>query len=162
MQIYNNCSTVLFIHSHHHPISSTSSNSFSYLPITTTTNLNPSLTTTSHHHQHTSNPPTMIFNNLFSRLSRPFTAAARLSIAPESSASTTSIPEGAQRCTVAAGCYWGTEHLYRKHFSGKGLIDAKVGFIGGDLTNPTYRAVCGGKTGRELLSGSLSLRCSCD
>ncbi|PNP48099.1 peptide-methionine (S)-S-oxide reductase [Trichoderma gamsii] len=89
----------------------------------------------------------MIFNNLFSRLSRPFTAATRLSIAPESPAATTSLPEGAQRCTVAAGCYWGTEHLYRKHFSGKGLIDAKVGFIGGDLTNPSYRAVCGGKTG---------------
>lgn len=94
----------------------------------------------------------MIFNNLFSRLSRPFTASARLSIAPESSVATTSIPEGAQRCTVAAGCYWGTEYLYRKHFSGKGLIDAKVGFIGGDLTNPSYRAVCGGKTGRKFLS----------
>jgi peptide-methionine (S)-S-oxide reductase len=90
----------------------------------------------------------MIFN-LFSRLSRPFTTASRLSIAPESSAAT-SIPEGAQRCTVAAGCYWGTEHLYRKHFSGKGLIDAKVGFIGGDLDNPTYRAVCGGRTGRKF------------
>lgn len=103
----------------------------------------------------------MIFNNLFSRLSRPFTAATRLSIAPESPAATTSIPEGAQRCTVAAGCYWGTEHLYRKHFSGKGLIDAKVGFIGGDLTNPSYRAVCGGKTGRmyppSIISPSSSI-----
>ncbi|PNP55293.1 hypothetical protein THARTR1_04435 [Trichoderma harzianum] len=93
----------------------------------------------------------MIFN-IFSRLARPFTAASRLSVAPESSSSAASsaIPEGAQRCTVAAGCYWGTEHLYRRHFSGKGLIDAKVGFIGGDLDNPTYRAVCGGKTGRKL------------
>ncbi|KAL7906222.1 PMSR domain-containing protein [Trichoderma velutinum] len=88
----------------------------------------------------------MIFN-IFSRLARPFTAASRLSVAPESSAAAPAIPEGAQRCTVAAGCYWGTEHLYRRHFSGKGLIDAKVGFIGGDLDNPTYRAVCGGKTG---------------
>ncbi|KAL6816469.1 PMSR domain-containing protein [Trichoderma camerunense] len=90
----------------------------------------------------------MIFN-IFSRLARPFTTASRLSVAPESSSSAaaSTIPEGAQRCTVAAGCYWGTEHLYRRHFSGKGLIDAKVGFIGGDLDNPTYRAVCGGKTG---------------
>lgn len=93
----------------------------------------------------------MIFN-IFSRLARPFTTASRLSVAPESSSSAaaSTIPEGAQRCTVAAGCYWGTEHLYRRHFSGKGLIDAKVGFIGGDLDNPTYRAVCGGKTGRKL------------
>ncbi|KAL7939095.1 PMSR domain-containing protein [Trichoderma chlorosporum] len=84
---------------------------------------------------------------IFARLSRPFTTASRLSIAPESSAAASAIPEGAQRCTVAAGCYWGTEHLYRRHFAGKGLIDAKVGFIGGDLENPSYRAVCGGKTG---------------
>lgn len=88
--------------------------------------------------------------NIFARLARPFTTASRLSIAPESSAA--AIPDGAQRITVAAGCYWGTEHLYRRHFAGKGLIDAKVGFIGGDLENPTYRAVCGGKSGRMSLS----------
>lgn len=84
------------------------------------------------------------------RLARPFTQSARLSIAPESSAGP--IPDGAQLCTVAAGCFWGTEHLYRRHFAGKGLIDAKVGYIGGDLENPSYRAVCGGKTGRTSLS----------
>ncbi|KHN93977.1 peptide methionine sulfoxide [Metarhizium album ARSEF 1941] len=89
----------------------------------------------------------------FSRLIRPLTQSARLSAAPESSSSSSSasapglIPEGAQRCTVAAGCFWGTEHLYRRHFAGKGLVDAKVGYIGGDLNDPTYRAVCGGKTG---------------
>ncbi|KAL6887710.1 peptide methionine sulfoxide reductase MsrA [Trichoderma longibrachiatum] len=97
-----------------------------------------------------------MLTNILARLSRPFTTASRLSIAPESPSGTSSstsssssadIPEGAERCTLAAGCYWGTEHLYRKHFSGKGLIDAKVGFIGGDLENPSYRAVCGGRTG---------------
>lgn len=36
-------------------------------------------------------------------------------------------------------------------FADKGLIDAKVGYIGGDLENPSYRAVCGGKTGRMFL-----------
>jgi peptide-methionine (S)-S-oxide reductase len=98
-----------------------------------------------------------MLTTILARLTRPFTTASRLSIAPESpsgsspsSSSSSSIPEGAERCTLAAGCYWGTEHLYRKHFTGKGLIDAKVGFIGGDLENPSYRAVCGGKTGRKL------------
>ncbi|OTA04581.1 Peptide methionine sulfoxide reductase [Trichoderma parareesei] len=95
-----------------------------------------------------------MLTTILARLTRPFTIASRLSIAPESpsgsspsTSSSSSIPEGAERCTLAAGCYWGTEHLYRKHFTGKGLIDAKVGFIGGDLENPSYRAVCGGKTG---------------
>lgn len=84
------------------------------------------------------------------RLIRPFTYGARLSIAPDSPVSSggaSPIPENAQRCTVAAGCFWGTEHLYRKHFTGKGLLDTKVGYIGGDLDNPSYRAVCGGRTG---------------
>jgi peptide-methionine (S)-S-oxide reductase len=82
------------------------------------------------------------------RLIRPFTHSSRLSIVADSSASSLDVlPEGAQRCTVAAGCFWGTEALYRKHFAGKGLLDCKVGYIGGDLDNPTYRAVCGGKTG---------------
>ena len=64
-----------------------------------------------------------------------------------------SLPAGAQKATVAAGCFWGVEHIYRKNFgNGKGLIDAKVGYIGGDLSNPTYKAVCGGKTGRESLA----------
>ncbi|KAF5123925.1 putative peptide methionine sulfoxide reductase [Metarhizium anisopliae] len=88
------------------------------------------------------------FPSFIARLARPFTQSTRLSVAPESSSSAPgAVPEGAQRCTVAAGCFWGTEHLYRRHFAGKGLLDAKVGYIGGDLSDPTYRAVCGGKTG---------------
>jgi peptide-methionine (S)-S-oxide reductase len=58
-----------------------------------------------------------------------------------------SIPEGAQKATVAAGCFWGVEHMYRKAFANKGLIDARVGYIGGDTSNPSYRAVCSGRTG---------------
>ncbi|UKZ64754.1 uncharacterized protein TrAtP1_005965 [Trichoderma atroviride] len=153
MKIYNNCPVVSFP-----SFPSSSSTSYIFDIIISHLYKPPQLSTSTPHPPTTSLPllytitnthitTTMIFNNLFSRLSRPFTAATRLSIAPESPAATTSLPEGAQRCTVAAGCYWGTEHLYRKHFSGKGLIDAKVGFIGGDLTNPSYRAVCGGKTG---------------
>ncbi|CAF9918676.1 MAG: Peptide-methionine (S)-S-oxide reductase [Heterodermia speciosa] len=78
------------------------------------------------------------------RLFRPFTTSTRLSLNPEAPAQ---IPDGAQKCTVAAGCFWGVEHLFRKHFEGKGLVDAKVGYIGGDTSNPGYRAVCSGQTG---------------
>lgn len=62
------------------------------------------------------------------------------------------MPEGSQKATVAAGCFWGVEHVYRKAFGGeKGLLDAKVGYIGGDTKNPTYRAICSGKTRRTTL-----------
>lgn len=96
----------------------------------------------------------MTFGNIFTRFLRPFQLNSRLSIVPEGisgSSASIAVPEGAELCTVAAGCFWGTEHLYRKHFAGKGLLDAKVGYIGGDLTDPSYRAVCGGKTGRKYL-----------
>ncbi|KAF2010551.1 peptide methionine sulfoxide reductase msrB/msrA [Aaosphaeria arxii CBS 175.79] len=57
------------------------------------------------------------------------------------------VPEGAEKCTIAAGCFWGVEHMYRKQFGNKGLYDARVGYIGGDSSNPSYRAVCSGRTG---------------
>ena len=62
--------------------------------------------------------------------------------------STPSIPPGAEVATFANGCFWGTEHLYRQHFSNKGLLTAQVGFIGGkkDFPNPSYRQVCTGQT----------------
>lgn len=85
------------------------------------------------------------------RLTRPFTTATSLGIssAENGAAAAANIPEGAQKATVAAGCFWGVEHIYRKHFEGKGLYDARVGYIGGDTSNPSYRAVCSGSTGRE-------------
>lgn len=86
------------------------------------------------------------------RLTRPFTTATSLGIssaAENGAAAAANIPEGAQKATVAAGCFWGVEHIYRKHFEGKGLYDARVGYIGGDTNNPSYRAVCSGSTGRE-------------
>ena len=61
------------------------------------------------------------------------------------------IPDSAQKCTVAAGCFWGVEHLFRKNFGEEGLYDARVGYIGGDVNNPGYRAVCTGRTGRVYL-----------
>lgn len=55
-----------------------------------------------------------------------------------------------ETATFANGCFWGTEHIFKKHFAGKGLLNAEVGYIGGDTTkfpNPTYQQVCSGKTG---------------
>lgn len=83
------------------------------------------------------------------RLFRPFTTSTSLSLnSPLGARTTTDFPENAQKCTVAAGCFWGVEHLFRKNFDGKGLLDARVGYIGGDTQNPGYRAVCSGRTGR--------------
>ncbi|KFY74045.1 hypothetical protein V499_05896 [Pseudogymnoascus sp. VKM F-103] len=77
-----------------------------------------------------------------SRLLRPFTSSASLSITPAGP-----IPAGAQKATLAAGCFWGVEHMFRKEFADKGLYDARVGYIGGDTTSPSYRSVCSGSTG---------------
>ncbi|KIS70688.1 peptide-methionine-S-sulfoxide reductase [Mycosarcoma maydis] len=55
-----------------------------------------------------------------------------------------------ETATVANGCFWGTEDIYRKAYgNGKGLLDAKVGFIGGQESskNPSYEEVCTGRTG---------------
>merc|ERR1711964_612909 len=79
------------------------------------------------------------------RLIRPFSASTSLGLGE--SALITS-PEGAQLATIAAGCFWGVEHMFRKEFKGKGLYDARVGYIGGDMKSPSYRAVCSGSTGR--------------
>ena len=75
------------------------------------------------------------------RFIRPFQTSAP--------AAAMEFPAGTQKCTVAAGCFWGVEHLFRQHFDGKGLLDARVGYIGGDLKSPSYRAVCSGGTGRK-------------
>jgi hypothetical protein len=86
------------------------------------------------------------------RLARQFNASTRMGISSETAGATSeALPEGAQKATVAAGCFWGVEHIYRKHFGGKGLIDARVGYIGGASENPSYRAVCSGTTGRKWL-----------
>lgn len=39
--------------------------------------------------------------------------------------------------------------MYRHDFKDRGLLDARVGYIGGDTKDPSYRAVCSGRTGRE-------------
>ena len=49
-----------------------------------------------------------------------------------------------EKATFAAGCFWGVEAKFRMI---EGVIDAEVGYTGGDVENPTYRMVCSNKTG---------------
>lgn len=110
--------------------------------------------------------PSILQTHMFSRIRQAFqsTAAPVILSAPTSpttptaqaaqaSLRTMSTANGASErpevATVASGCFWGTEHIFRKHFDGKGLVDAKVGFIGGkkDSVNPSYEQVCTGHTG---------------
>ncbi|WP_458701294.1 bifunctional methionine sulfoxide reductase B/A protein [Sulfurospirillum sp. 1307] len=44
----------------------------------------------------------------------------------------------------AGGCFWGVEYYFNKT---KGVIDAKSGYMGGELENPTYEDVCSKKSG---------------
>jgi peptide-methionine (S)-S-oxide reductase len=46
--------------------------------------------------------------------------------------------------TFGMGCFWGVEATFR---AVKGVVDAAVGYEGGDFPNPTYRDVCTDTTG---------------
>ncbi|KAG7707084.1 hypothetical protein KL931_002954 [Ogataea haglerorum] len=50
-----------------------------------------------------------------------------------------------QVLSVAAGCFWGVEYLYKKHFKDQ-IIDTKVGYANGTASNPDYKLVCTGST----------------
>src|SRR3954447_15442520 len=49
-----------------------------------------------------------------------------------------------QTAVFAGGCFWGVEAVF-EHV--KGVNDAKSGYTGGDVANPTYEQVSEGNTG---------------
>tara|TARA_B110000116_G_scaffold210926_1_gene186711 strand:- start:772 stop:1218 length:447 start_codon:yes stop_codon:yes gene_type:complete len=47
------------------------------------------------------------------------------------------------KALIGAGCFWGIEEYFRKI---EGIADTKVGYSGGNTTNPSYEDVCKGDT----------------
>ena len=48
-----------------------------------------------------------------------------------------------EKATFGAGCFWGVEVAFRQI---PGVVDAVVGYSGGNMENPSYRDVCTDRT----------------
>jgi len=48
------------------------------------------------------------------------------------------------KATFGAGCFWGIEASFMDL---KGVLSTKVGYMGGNIDNPSYEQVCTNKTG---------------
>eukprot|EP00892_Ulva_mutabilis_P010341 jgi/Ulvmu1/767/UM010_0141.1 len=53
-------------------------------------------------------------------------------------------PEGLELGTFLGGCFWGLELAFQRV---PGVTKTSVGYTGGQTENPTYEAVCSGRTG---------------
>eukprot|EP00761_Pharyngomonas_kirbyi_P012077 gb/GECH01012104.1/.p1 GENE.gb/GECH01012104.1/~~gb/GECH01012104.1/.p1 ORF type:complete len:211 (+),score=41.44 gb/GECH01012104.1/:1-633(+) len=73
--------------------------------------------------------------SLFSK-PQPGTAAANIPAKPQGNYN---------KATFGGGCFWGVDKLFRNQFQDK-LASCSVGYMGGNLDNPSYRDVCTGKT----------------
>ena len=49
-----------------------------------------------------------------------------------------------QQATFAGGCFWCTEAVFKDVI---GVATVESGYVGGHVTSPTYKQVCGGDTG---------------
>ena len=49
-----------------------------------------------------------------------------------------------EKAYFASGCFWGAE---RKFWKTPGVTSTSVGYMGGNMKNPSYHAVCEGDTG---------------
>jgi len=54
------------------------------------------------------------------------------------------IDKNIETATFGAGCFWGVEARFREL---PGVLDATAGYMGGQLAQPGYAAVCTGTTG---------------
>lgn len=52
--------------------------------------------------------------------------------------------EKTETATLAGGCFWCTEAIFRRL---KGIVSVMPGYSGGTVPNPTYDEVCSGTTG---------------
>ncbi len=48
-----------------------------------------------------------------------------------------------EKALFGAGCFWGVESFFRQI---PGVVNAEVGYAGGQTANPSYRQVCHGDT----------------
>jgi peptide-methionine (S)-S-oxide reductase len=53
-----------------------------------------------------------------------------------------------ERAVLAGGCFWGVQDLIREQ---PGVLTTRVGYVGGEVLNPTYRNHAGHAEGVEIV-----------